>query len=211
VAVLRINHSIWRKLGSPQRERRPLRVVSRYEHLSDLDRAGDRELPLKWSGGFMKRSFRNLLVLSFALSVLAQTSPGRAPFTITISAVRATVRAGDEVEVLVSVKNLTNREMDFSANISDLTGIDPNYVFEVSNDRGSPASRRAYPHPELATGHAVFRKLQPGATITDTEPVSRLFDMTKPGKYIIQVSRRISDDKSEGTVRSNKITITVAQ
>jgi len=37
--------------------------------------------------------FRNLLILSFALSAFAQTSPARAPFTITIRAVRATVTA----------------------------------------------------------------------------------------------------------------------
>jgi len=39
--------------------------------------------------------------------------------------------------------------------------------------------------------------------------VSRLFDMTEPGKYVIQVYRRATDDGRGAIVKSNTITVTV--
>ena len=35
--------------------------------------------------------------------------------------------------------------------------------------------------------------------------------MSRPGKYVIQASRRISDEKDSYVVKSNKVTLTVIQ
>jgi hypothetical protein len=66
-----------------------------------------------------------------------------------------------------------------------------------------------YEHPEITSGHAVFRTVKPGESVIDSEAIGRLFDMTKPGKYVIQVSRRIADGGNERVVKSNKIILTV--
>jgi hypothetical protein len=150
-----------------------------------------------------------LALLLLGIACAASASAQSPPYTITISPRVETVTSGDPIDVVVTFKNLTNHGIDFSANISDLTGIDPNCSFEVTDDHGAPVQQKKYPHSELATGHAVFRILEPGESITETESVGRLFDMSKPGKYVIQVSRPNFKDKSAAVVRSNKITIAV--
>jgi hypothetical protein len=132
------------------------------------------------------------------------------PFTLVIRAQEPTVKAGSGVSINVHLTNTSNRDLDASANISDMTRVDPNYLFDVRDSSGKSVPRRVYQHPELATGHAIFRTIKPGEDVTDVEDVSRLYDLTHPGKYVIQVSRRISDNEKDGVVQSNAITITVA-
>ena len=157
----------------------------------------------------MKRAFQSLLVLGMIASGLAQIPPKELPLTIAISPVRAEVVSGDDVELRVTVTNHTNRAIPYGANISDRTAVDPNCIFEVTDGHGDPVPKRKYPYPELATGHAILRNLGVDETITDTEPIGRLFDMNNPGEYEIQVSRRSSEDKDAVVVTSNKVTVLV--
>ena len=156
----------------------------------------------------MANLFRFLLIMSSGMFAIGQSQSAKQPFVIAIAAESQAVNVGSEVAVTVRLKNTSNHELDFSANISDLTGVDPNYTFEVWDGEGRPVSRRVYAHPELATGHAVFRTVKPGDSIVDTEPVSRLLDVRKPGKYVIQVSRH-TGEADESVVKSNKITVAV--
>jgi hypothetical protein len=39
--------------------------------------------------------------------------------------------------------------------------------------------------------------------------ISRLYDLSQPGDYTIQLSRAVSDDPKNGVVKSNVITVTV--
>jgi len=155
------------------------------------------------------RNFFLLLLITSGVFSLGRSQSAKQPFVITISPESQTVRTGSEAEITVHLKNTSDRELDLSANISDLTGVDPNYTCEVRDCSGRLVPRRAYKHPELATGSAVFRTIQPGESVADTEPIGRLLDLSKPGKYVIQVFRRISRDETE--VKSNKITLTVSQ
>jgi hypothetical protein len=157
----------------------------------------------------MRRMNIVILALASLATVLAQTPSTPRPLAIVIAAAPTRVEAGAEVDISVTLKNLTNRDMDLSANISNVTGVDPNYIYEVCDTRGNLVPKRRYSHPELATGHAVFRKLGPGESLTETEPIGRLFDMSSPGKYVIQVSRRVPE--AGVVVKSNKITVSVVQ
>jgi hypothetical protein len=152
------------------------------------------------------------LILGFAACASAQVSPPNPPFVITITPESPNVTVKNGVFVKLTVKNLTNLPMDISANISDLTGVDPNYIWHVLDDRGALVPKKKYAHPELAGGWPFLNAmLEPGATFTRTEPLSRLFDMSKPAKYVIEASRLISfSDKNAGVVRSNVITVTVS-
>jgi hypothetical protein len=65
------------------------------------------------------------------------------------------------------------------------------------------------PHPEQIPGHFRLCNLKPGETITNDSRISWLFDMSRPGKYVIQVSRTIPEDDKSSVVKSNSITVTV--
>jgi len=103
-----------------------------------------------------------LLLMTSGVFSLGRSQSAKQPFAITISPESQTVRTGSEAEITVHLKNTSDRELDISANISDLTGVDPNYTYEVRDSSGSLVPRRAYKHPELATGHAVLRTVAPG-------------------------------------------------
>jgi hypothetical protein len=160
----------------------------------------------------IRRSVFAPLLLFFTAWAIAQVSPANPPFTIVISPVSANVTIAEGVFVKLTIRNVTTIPMDISANISDLTGVDPNYVWNVMDDGGTPVPKRKYPHPELAGGRPFLGPmLQPGSTFTRTEALSRLFDLSKPGRYMIDASRQISlSNRDAGVVRSNIITVRVS-
>lgn len=147
-----------------------------------------------------------LLLSTFAIG---QGVPSKAPFTITIALENSTVKAGEEVWIKVSIKNDSNRALDDSGGISDRTRIDPNLRFEVRDQGGKLAPKRIYQHPEIDTGSPLNRTIAPGETLTLEQRPSTLFDMNKPGKYAIQVSRRASDNPKDGEIKSNQVEVTI--
>jgi hypothetical protein len=146
------------------------------------------------------------------LASLVLTSPQEAnkqPVTLAITVENSTAAAGNDVWIKVALKNDSLQDLDDSGGFSDRTGLDPNFQFDVLDENGKPAAKRVYPHPELETGKAVNRTISRGETLTQEQRVSALYDMNRPGKYTIQVSRRIPEALGSGIVKSNKITVTI--
>jgi len=166
-------------------------------------------MSLTKNGEHMKIRMAFLLVLVSVSAAYAGNPAARAPFTIEISTEQPVVKIGSEVSLKVRLTNTSKRVMDCSATISNMTGVDPNYVFDVRDDANNSVPPRVLEHPELATGQPVSRSLKPGESFTDEEEVSRLLNMSRPGRYTIQVSRRVSDNKKDGSITSNAITVTV--
>ena len=131
------------------------------------------------------------------------------PFEIVITAESPMFVAESEVWIKVSLTNTSYQDLDDSG--SHFSGIDwdPNFRFEVRDERGKIGSKKNVPHPELRTGNPVNRSISSGQTFTQEQRVSALYDMRKPGKYTIQVSRRASDNPNDGEIKSNIVTITV--
>jgi len=153
-----------------------------------------------------------VMFLIAAIGAFSPTSaqPTQQPFVIAISTDKPVVKAGADVWVKVRVTNTSTRTIDASANIDDMIGVNPNYVFDVRDSSGNQVSKRVYKHPELATGSPIFRSLKPGESLVDEQDLSRLDDLSEPGQYVIQVSQRVSEQRKDELVRSNTITITVS-
>jgi hypothetical protein len=67
-----------------------------------------------------------------------------------------------------------------------------------------------YKFPQTS-GHAEFGTLKPGETITHDVNLLRLFYLKHPGKYTLRVSRAVPQDLGGGIIKSNIVTITLAQ
>ena len=130
--------------------------------------------------GEITRNFLRLLLLATS-AVYGFGESATQPFVIAISSDSQAVGAGSDVAITVRLKNTSNRELDLSANISSLTGVDPNYIYDLRDGSGNSVPRKVYEHPELATGHVVFRTVKPGESMSETEPIGRLFDLSKRG------------------------------
>lgn len=105
-----------------------------------------------------------LLMSWFGFSPQLHTE--KQPFTIVISPWKDTFPQGADVWVKVSLTNTSNAELDDSGNISGRTGLDPNFQFEVRDQKGSLVSKRRFDHPEIDTGSPLNRTLQAGENVT---------------------------------------------
>lgn len=132
------------------------------------------------------------------------------PFTIVITVETPVVKAGSSVSVVGRLTNTSSKPLDASGCYCGPSGLDSYLTWEVHDDKGRLAAMRVYPHPELATSSAILsRFVKPGESLAGSQDIGRLFDMTRPGTYVIQASRRVSDEKDSAVVKSNKVTVTI--
>jgi hypothetical protein len=89
--------------------------------------------------------------------------------------------------------------------------LDRAYEYDVRDDGGNLVPKAVRSAPEEGNGWSgIPRAIKPGETCEARGgSIDHLYDMTRPGKYTIQVSRRISNDPKDGVVKSNIITVTV--
>lgn len=72
---------------------------------------------------------------------------------------------------------------------------------------------RNEPHPDdqpettQGSGSSVVSALEPGKSFTLSVDLTKLYRITEPGQYTLEVSRTEEDNK--GVVHSNKVTLTI--
>ena len=130
------------------------------------------------------------------------------PFKIAITAENPVIVAGGEVSINVSLTNTSNQAVYEGVVYKDGIELDTSFRFEVRDEHGKLVPKRTYPYEELRTGKVIFRTIWAGQTLTQEQRVSALYDMRKPGKYTIQVSRGVSDNPRDD-IKSNIVTVTV--
>jgi hypothetical protein len=167
------------------------------------------------TGGNMKIMAALFIVTATVALVAGQSSAGQGgsakpPAALVITTEQPTVKAGSMVAITVHFTNTSKQPIDAGGTFNDATGLDSNFLFDVRDDKGHLAAKRAYRHPELWSGHAILdRVVKPDETLSEEQDISRLYDMTKPGKYVIQASRAIPKEMGGGVVKSNSVSVTV--
>jgi hypothetical protein len=78
------------------------------------------------------------------------------------------------------------------------------YSYDVRDSSGILVEKK---NRGRAVGSVTQRTVEPDETVEEEAVVSRVFDMSRPGQYVIQVSRAISGDPKDGVVKSNIITV----
>ena len=147
------------------------------------------------------------------------SSNSQVPLSIALTALQQRILAGAPVKLQVVTTNTSTQPLDFWVEYtSDLGG----WVYRVSVVDGSgnvPASTmrgRTFEYNDKKSpnvgpgtfllGNGGFTELQPGKTTVDVIDVGRLYDLSQPGTYTIQV-RRFGE--GSGWVTSNAVTVTV--
>ena len=151
----------------------------------------------------------SLLVLLIVLIATCTIPAQDASFTLSISAEKASVKAGTDFGVKMLMTNASSQAVDCT--MASVNGIDQRFRYDAQDSSGKPIRRITKKHPELQAGSLALCTLNPGESTTEEVMLSRVFDFTTPGQYEIQVSRPISANEKDGVVKSNKITITVTQ
>jgi len=145
------------------------------------------------------------------------------PFVLTISVENFdsqtgpenyTVKAGSDVFVKVHLTNTSKRKLSLGIDKDSRTNVDFFHQYGVRDSNGNLAQKRTIVHPEIgSTGHGwPARILKPRESMDITgDDISRLYDLSQPGAYTVQLSRTVSGDPKDGVVTSNTITVVVTR
>ena len=153
---------------------------------------------------------RSVLIAIVTALAFGQNKNPKESFTIAIKVETHIVKAGSAVAVNGRLTNTSDRPIDASGCYCGPAGLDSYLNWEVRDVDGQLVAKKINPHPELATGSAILdRMIQPGESLTGDQDISRLYDMSRPGQYVIQASRPTSEAKDAQIIKSNKVGVTV--
>lgn len=157
------------------------------------------------------------VVLAILLALSSRASAGKKAFVIAISTLHDTFKSGAEIDVGINLTNTSNKPVlltgvcapkgdfdGFTVEVTDIHNSVPPETHLLRLDRGEDTAR---PDDILTTSGPGCGSVPPNGFSNSGFVVSRLYDITKPGKYKIQVQRK--DTYSGTIVESNIITITV--
>ena len=153
-------------------------------------------------------TFIAVLMLVFWRGTAGQNE-SKQPITIALTPETPTVKAGTDVSVRVVLTNNSKQPFNAGGCYCGPSGLDSLFTWEV-HDHGQLTAKRVYPHPELATGEIILdRVVNPGGEISEGQAVSRLYNMTKPGRYTIQAAVQLPKQTGGGIIKSNEVMVTV--
>ena len=142
--------------------------------------------------------------------VVIQTHAPEQSLKITIVAAQNSVMAGDPIKITVTMKNMSDHDITMVA-VGNNSKAELNYEIIAREKNGEMVDETRY-GKGLKGGVAGSRKLftlKPGAEITETCNINKLYDMSMPGEYVIQVEKELPASEGKGTIKSNTITVTV--
>jgi hypothetical protein len=171
-------------------------------------------LPLTYAeeGGPVSLDVRFLMLMLLANQTVASVPQiERPPLSLSIVAAEETVSVGTEVRLKTTLINITKRVLTiFDTNM----GCD--YPVEVRDDKGKSAPETEYKqrlrcNSGLDEGKRVMITLNPQQSRHEEIVVTRFYDLSRPGKYFVQVLRKIPKEFGENAIKSNIIEITVKE
>jgi dipeptidyl aminopeptidase/acylaminoacyl peptidase len=133
------------------------------------------------------------------------------PFSIAISAPEDEVQIGSDARVVITLKNLSTRQI-LIARHTGTNNPEFSYRIQVRNAEGREVEESAYGR---GTHDAKVQEeerrtvdyVQPGGVSVQTAHIGKLFNLKRPGRYTVQVSRK--DSVSGATAKSNEITLNI--
>jgi hypothetical protein len=146
---------------------------------------------------------------AFSSPILAQKPATKPPFTLVLTSKEPKVSMGASAWVKIVWTNTSNTELN--ANLyRDPSGLDYNYILDFRDSDGHPVAKAPHDSRVGRTFSGEFGALKAGDSLADDINLSRLYDLSHPGNYTLQVSRRVPKELGDGVIKSNEITIVIA-
>jgi hypothetical protein len=143
----------------------------------------------------------------FVATGIAQSS--KAAFSVTAAAAYSEVKSGEDVYVKVTLTNNLNRvsTLEFATPLCDYS-----MAVRYSADNLAPDTEvesKSDCADRHATGADVILQLKPHESVTSTISVSMFSDMSRPGRYSVQVAWREPKELGGVLLKSNTVKISV--
>jgi hypothetical protein len=133
------------------------------------------------------------------------------PFSVVIAAEWPSEKVGSDLTVVATITNTSTKR---------ITIIDTrrfcDYTVDVRNDVGDVPPMEKWRQKincegvEIS-GRRILRELKPNESYSDPLILKQWYEMNQPGKYQVQIGRKIPDQLGKGCVKSNMITLTVTE
>jgi hypothetical protein len=125
-----------------------------------------------------------------------------------LSVQQSSFSVGTDIPVEITLTNISNEVLEVT--YSGVPAVD--FMPIVLRSNGSSAApleplMKAV-NPEVINGGATTDRLEPKEMVNERMIVNQLFDMKEPGRYVVQVSRRVADGSA---VKSNKLIVFVGR
>ncbi|MGO8788440.1 MAG: hypothetical protein ACLQVL_13815 [Terriglobia bacterium] len=162
-----------------------------------------------------------------AITCLAQDSssipgtrsgPASAGYSLTIATPPEQLHLSAPINIAITVKNISDNEVYWRA-VSDNTAYRAFHFLLEKDGKEVGITRfhriilrhelRPDDQPESMRESSIVSALEPGKSFTLTVDLNKLYEITVPGQYTLEVSRTEEDNKT--TVRSNRVTIKLIQ
>jgi hypothetical protein len=157
-----------------------------------------------------------LLLWGVGCFIASATQPGTEgknpqPFSIEITATKSEVKVHSEIPLRIRLANLTNHPIRINPGVLMMEGgIDPGFSYDCRDESGRVVPKD-YPVMGSLGDHPVLASLNSGDVKEQIIRVDRACDLNRAGKYTIQLSMVDPNDPKHGSVKSNKLTVTVIQ
>jgi hypothetical protein len=143
---------------------------------------------------------RTKIYLLFAVAVVlwvgSVTGTPKQLFSLSIAPPQGPKKAGAELPLLVTVTNTSHQVINFATSPGTVPDDSLLYSIDVRDEQGRPAPPSDYvrnrdPRVPINYGSTLARTLKPGESFVDQVMVTRFYDLSRPGKYMISVDREI--------------------
>ena len=141
-----------------------------------------------------------LLVLVLGCKGVPAT-PAPEPYTLTVTVHPGAPKSGGQVGATIV---LTNASHPMAGVADDNDSVD--WFYDLTGPDGSPVPMTSYGEMggEIREAgvfdHVIRRDIAPGAALTREVPLDRIFDLRRPGKYRLVVSRSLENPGGDGVV-----------
>jgi|ERR1700682_380463 len=141
------------------------------------------------------------------------TQADQQPFSLTIETKNSVARVGEPLHLQVILTNSSHKQLRLAEAPGDPAPAEYQYAIEIRDSNGQLATLTAYGRKFTGSipprGSRVTRIIESGESVTDEAVLTKLYDLSRPGKYVVQVTRSVPPYLGKGVVRSNRVTIAI--
>jgi hypothetical protein len=136
--------------------------------------------------------------------------PRDKPFALVLSTKAPTVRKGTAPQVAVKLINCSRKVLDIAVTWWEGNPLDTGYVLTITDQAGGRLRPNVH-HATLGANSLRYVRVEPEKSSTEQADLSMQYRLEKPGKYRIQVTRKLPEKFGGDVLKSNVLTITVTK
>jgi hypothetical protein len=160
----------------------------------------------------MKKRNRFYLCCFICILLIGASDAADKPlFSLVIASANAAFKLHEPIILRVRVTNTSDRSIAFVRSPGQLPEESFRYQIEVRNQQGRSVDRAKNSGEPTTEISRYAYTLRPDESFEDSVELTRVFDLSRPGKYVVTVSRDYppAQNLGKGAAKSNPVTIDI--